>query len=468
MRRTITDFSRSQSIQRRLHELVPGGSHTYSKGEDQFPFASPQIIVRADGAHCWDADGNQYIDWAMGNRVTVLGHNHPPVTRAVLAAIENGVQFTRPSLLEAELAEYLVELFPCAEMVKFGKNGSDVTSAAVRLARAYTGRKYVARCASHPFFSVDDWFIGTTVTNNGVPSEISDLTLQFPYNDIAALESLVAEHDGQIAAIILEPVKNDQPVDGYLQELRDIASREGIVLIFDEMISGIRFDLRGAHHRYGVYPDLATFGKAIGSGFSFSLLAGRRDIMELGGLRHDRQRVFLLSQTHGAEATGLAACRATLDECQRLDVVNHIWDLGGELVTRFRAVAEAHGLRDHVRIIGFDCNPQIVCTHADGRYWPELQTSFHESLIADGVLIPWITITHAHGDEELELTLEAVASACEKVSAAIETETVESSYEGDPVKPVFRTFNRCMQPVCGRLDPTAGRSVCCIEDSAGG
>lgn len=468
MQRTITNFAQSRDLQRRLHELVPAGSHTYSKGEDQFPELSPQILVRADGAYTWDADGNRFIDWAMGNRITVLGHNHPAVTRAVIDAIETGVHLSRPSILELELAEYLVDLFPCAEMVKFGKNGSDVTSAATRLARAYTGRKYIARCAQHPFFSVDDWFIGTTVVNSGVPEEISNLTLQFPYNDIEALERLVAGHPGEIAAVILEPVKNDEPIDGFLEKLRRLADREGIVLVFDEMISGLRFDLRGAHHRYGVYPDLATFGKAIGSGYSFSVLAGRREIMELGGLRHDRQRVFLLSQTHGAEATGLAACRATLDECQRLDVVNHIWELGGELVKRFREVAEAHAVEDHVRIIGFDCNPQIVCTRSDGSYWPELNTSFHESLISNGVLIPWITITHAHGAEELEATLDAAAAACEKVGHAIQSDSVDSSFEGEPVKPVFRTFNRCMQPVCGRLDPAAGRSSCCSEEALDG
>jgi glutamate-1-semialdehyde 2,1-aminomutase len=174
-------------------------------------------MVRAQGAYCWDADGNRYLDWAMGNRVIVLGHCYPAVNDAVKRQIDLGVNFTRPGILEYELAEYLVDLLPAAEMVKFGKNGSDVTSAAIKLSRAYTGRKYVACCAQHPFFSINDWFIGTTPMNSGVPDEIADLTLKFPYNDIPALETLFAQYPGQIAAIILEPVKNDEPKGDYLR-----------------------------------------------------------------------------------------------------------------------------------------------------------------------------------------------------------------------------------------------------------
>ncbi|MGH8671121.1 MAG: aminotransferase class III-fold pyridoxal phosphate-dependent enzyme, partial [Burkholderiales bacterium] len=165
----ITDFTRSQEIQCKLHDLVPGGSHTYSKGEDQFPFLSPQIMARADGAYCWDMDGNRFIDWAMGNRVIILGHNYPAVNEAVIKQMALGLNYTRPGILEYELAEYLLDLWHWADMVKFGKNGSDVTTAAVKLARAYTGRKYFACCGDHPFFAIHDWFIGATPMNAGIP-----------------------------------------------------------------------------------------------------------------------------------------------------------------------------------------------------------------------------------------------------------------------------------------------------------
>ncbi len=461
----IRDFARGREAGRRLADLVPGGSHTYSKGEDQFPFRSPRVLVRAKGAHCWDADGNRFIDWAMGNRVICLGHAYEAVDEAVRKQIDNGLNFSRPSLLELELAEYLTALLPAAEMVKFGKNGSDVTTAAVKLARAATGRSYVACCVDHPFFSIHDWFIGSTPMNAGVPEETARLTLGFRYNDLEGLRGLFDRYPGQIAAVILEPVKNDEPTDDFLQKLRALTAREGAVLIFDEMISGVRFDLRGAHHLWGVYPDLACFGKAISNGYSFSVLAGRRDLLELGGLRHEQRRVFLLSQTHGAESVGLAACRATLDECQRVDIGRHIWGLGRRLVEGVRGLARQEGVADHVRIIGFDCNPQILCTRADGTFWPELHTAFHEEVISHGVLIPWISITYSHGEAELQATLEALGHGMRKAQRAIAENAVAGSFEGDPVRPVFRPFNRCLQSRCGRLHADAPRLACCGEGS---
>jgi glutamate-1-semialdehyde 2,1-aminomutase len=373
------------------------------------------------------------------------------------------VHYTRPGLLELELAEYLVDLWPAAEMVKFGKNGSDVTTAATKVARAYTGRKYVAYCADHPFFSIHDWFIGCTPANGGVPDEATALTLSFRYNDLPSVERLFDQYPGQLAALILEPVKNDPPHPDFLPDLRRLCDRHGTVLIFDEMVTGVRFDLRGAHHRWGVYPDLATYGKAIANGYSISVLAGKRDLLELGGLRHERRRVFLLSQTHGPETVGLAACRATLHACERLDVTAHIWRLGGELVTRVRALAQAEGVAEHVRVIGFDCMPQIVCTDAVGAYWPDLHTSFHEEVIAHGVLIPWTSITYAHGEPELAQTLDALQAAMRKVRRVLDEGDVAGSFAGEAVRPVFRSYNRCRQGRCGRLHPDAPQLDCCRE-----
>lgn len=458
----ITNFTRGREIQEKLHELVPGGSHTYSKGEDQFPFLSPQVMARADGAYCWDVDGNQYVDWGMGNRVIILGHNYSAVNDAVIKQISRGLNFTRPGVLEYELAEYLLDIWSWADMVKFGKNGSDVTTAAVKLARAYTGRNCVAYCSDHPFFSIHDWFIGTTPVNSGIPPAESAYTLRFRYNDIESVEALFAQNPGQIAALILEPVKNDEPRDGFLQKLRSITEREGALLIFDEMIAGMRFDIRGAHHLYGVYPDMATYGKAIGNGFCVSVLAGKREVMELGGLKHDRRRVFLLSQTHASETTGLAACRATFDECQRVDATKHVWDTGRKLVTGFRELARSEGVEQFVRIIGFDCNPQILCTRDDGRYWPELGTLFHEEVIACGVLIPWTTITYSHREAELEKTFAALAEGMRRVRRTLESGSVDGAFTGPAVKPVFRPFNRCRQSLCGRLNPEAPKLDCCL------
>ncbi len=457
----IRNFEKSHELQRCLKSLVPAGSHTYSKGEDQFPFRSPQVMARAAGAYCWDADGNRYIDWAMGNRVICLGHAHPVVNGAVKAAIDQGVNFTRPGVLELEAAEVMVELIPWAEMVKFGKNGSDVTSAAIRLARAATGRPYVAKCRQHPFFSVHDWFIGATVMRAGTAPGVGELTLDFEYNDLASVDRLLAEHPGQIAALILEPVKNDPPAPGFLEGLRERCTASGVVLVFDEMIAAMKFDLRGAHHLHHVVPDLATYGKAISNGYSFSVLAGKRELMELGGLEHDKARVFLLSQTHSSETVGLAAGIATIREAQRANLIPHVWSTGKALVDGIRHIAADEGVSDNIRMIGFDCNPQLLCTHTDGTYWPELHTSFHEELISYGILLPWTTVTLAHEEGELAATLEAVHHGARKVRRVLESGNVDSSFEGPAVKPVFRKYNRCSLSVCGREVPGAPKRACC-------
>lgn len=439
----IENFSNSHRLIKRLHDLVPGGGHTYSKGFDQFPKRSPQLITSAKGAYCEDVDGNRFLDWAMGNRVFILGHGNDVVNGAVKKAIDDGVNFTRPGMLELELAEYLLDLHSWAEMVKFGKNGSDVTTAAIKLARAATGREIVAVCEDHPFFSTHDWFIGSTAMDAGTLPIEKKTTVKFKYNDLASLQRLYDQYKGEIAAVILEPVKNDEPVRGYLEGIRDLTKKHNSVLIFDEMIAGMRFHHLGAHHLYGVQPDLATFGKAVSNGFSFSFLVGDRSIMELGGLMHEKPRVFLLSQTHASETVGLAACRATMEECIRLDVASHVWAMGKTLKERFQELVVDNGVSDNIRIIGFDCNPQILATHQNGTYWPELHTAFHEEMIACGVLMPWISITWAHGEHEMELTMAALQQAMKKVRRLLESgQDVSTAYEGHVILPVFRKFNK--------------------------
>lgn len=454
-------YKKGEEISAKMHELIPGGSHTYSKGDDQFPEHSPKIMERAKGAYCWDVDGNKFIDWAMGNRVFILGHSNDVVNNAVKKSIDNSTNFTRPGILEYEVAKFATEFFPVADMVKFGKNGSDVTTAAVKLARAYTGREFIGVCKQHPFFSIHDWFIGSTAMNSGVVESEIKYTVGFNYNDLDSVERMFADNPGKIAGIILEPVKNEMPAvydgnnvepiysngrlphstDNFLSRLKEICKREGAVLIFDEMISGIRFDLRGAHHLWGVYPDLATYGKSISNGFCFSMLAGKKEIMELGGIKHEKERVFLLSQTHGSETTGLAAALATLRECEALKVNNHIWEIGRLLREGFEALVAEVGVGKYIKMIGFDCNPQILCTREDGTYWPELHTSFHEEVIENGILIPWITITYAHTQNEVMITLDALRKGMLKIQKAVESGDVDGSFAGLAVKPVFRPFN---------------------------
>jgi glutamate-1-semialdehyde 2,1-aminomutase len=458
------DYTRSFKINEQMHKLIPGGSHTYSKGEDQFPYNSPRIMSHAKGAYTWDVDGNKFVDWAMGNRVFILGHAFDEVDNAVIETIKNGTNYTRPGILEYETADYLINhhFEGKFDMVKFGKNGSDVTTAAIKLARAYTGRKYVLVCGTHPFFSIHDWFIGSTDMNSGTLDTERAYTIKFFYNDRESVEKAFEQYNGQIAAIILEPVKNDSPYldatdddyqletinkknnsssNNFLTYLREKATKEGSVLIFDEMIAGMRFDTKGAHSLYDVYPDLSTFGKSISNGYSCSFLVGKKEIMELGGLKHSKERVFLLSQTHGSETVGFAATLATFKACQNYDVSKHVWNIGKKLKNDFNHLVTQEQLTDYFKIIGFNANPQIVCTREDGTFWPELHTFFHDIVINEGVFIPWITITFSHKEEELKITMNAISKALTKLKPIIKNGEVEKLLVGQPLKPVFRKYN---------------------------
>jgi glutamate-1-semialdehyde 2,1-aminomutase len=276
-------FDQSKTLQQKSHMLIPGGAHTYAKGDDQYPELAPGFIARGKGCHVWDVDGNEFIEYGMGLRSVTLGHAYEPVVRAAAQAMQLGINFTRPTPLETEAAEKFLGLIDQMDMVKFSKNGSDANDAAIRLARAYTGRDYVAVCADHPFFSVSDWFIGTTVMNAGIPQAIQDLILRFHYNDLPELQRLFDEHPNQIACVIMEVETATPPQPGYLQAVREMCTKYGALLIFDEIITGFRWHNKGAQYLHQVVPDLCTFGKAMGNGYSIAALAGKREFMERAG-----------------------------------------------------------------------------------------------------------------------------------------------------------------------------------------
>lgn len=436
----IVNFKRSKELAKRAHELIPGAGHTYSKGDDQFPELSPALIERGKGCRVWDVDGNEYIDWGMGLRSVILGHAYPRVIEAVAAELPKGSNFTRPSPLELSFAELLTSIIPSAEMVKFGKNGSDVAAGAIRLARAYTGRDRIAMSSQDPFYSFHDWFIGTTAVNSGIPSFEGELASKFKYGDLQDLERVLSSHPKQFAAVILEAVRIDPPPAGYLEKVKEIAHRHGAVLIFDEIITGFRWDLRGAQHILGVTPDLSTFGKAIANGFSVAVLAGKREIMELGGIFHKKPRVFLLSGTHGAETHGLAAAMATIQEIQSQDVIKHVWKVGAQLQEGLREAIAAEGLQKHIRVPGYPCSPLMEFVDASGAVDMSLRTLFLQETTALGVLIPYIAPSFSHQASDVEETLQACAAAF-KVCAKALSDGYSKYLVGQPAKPVFRKFN---------------------------
>ena len=312
-------YACSEALLERALKTIPLGSQTFSKSKTQYPLGvSPYFITRGDGARVWDADGNEYLDFINGLCAITLGYNDPDVTEAVRRQLDDGVIFSLPHPVEMEVAERIVDMVPCAEMVRFGKNGSDATAGAVRLARAHTGRDRVAVCGYHGW---QDWYIGATARNRGVPQAVRDLTHTFPYNDPDALEQLLLAHPGEFAAVILEPMNVAEPLPGYLETVAELTRLHGALLIFDETITGFRYANGGAQEYFGVTPDLATFGKGLANGYPVSAVAGRRDLMQL------MEEIFF-SFTFGGETLSLAASAATLDKLRRENVTDHLARLG--------------------------------------------------------------------------------------------------------------------------------------------
>ncbi|WP_372348008.1 glutamate-1-semialdehyde 2,1-aminomutase [Streptomyces sp. KL116D] len=429
---------RSHEANERLHELIPGGAHTYAKGDDQYPEHLAPVISHGRGAHVWDIDGNRYVEYGSGLRSVSLGHAHPRVTEAVRRELDRGSNFARPSVLELDAAERFLATVPTADMVKFAKNGSDVTTAAVRLARAVTGRRRVAICGDHPFFSVDDWFIGTTPMSAGIPSQTTELTVSFPYGDLVATEELLTRYEDEIACLILEPAAHTEPPPGYLEGLRALADRHGCVLVFDEMITGLRWSEAGAQGLYGVVPDLSTFGKALGNGFAVSALAGRRDLMERGGLRHFGDRVFLLSTTHGAETHSLAAAMAVQTTYVEEGITARLHALGERLAAGVRDAAAAMGVAEHVVVRGRSSNLVFGTLDQHGQPSQEYRTLFLRHLLAGGVLAPSFVVSSALTDADIDHTVDVVAQACAVYRKALDAGDPTPWVGGRPVKPVFR------------------------------
>jgi len=426
----------------RAHYLIPGGCHTYAKGDDQYPILAPGFIASGAGCRVWDTDGREYIEYGMGNRTVSLGHAYPPVLQAVQRELPRGGNFTRPSPVEVACAEQFLSLIDSAEMVKFCKDGSDATSGAVRLARAHTGRDMIACCADHPFFSTDDWFIGTTPMHAGIPEAIRRLTVTFRYGDLASTKALFDQYPGRIAALILEPARTEDPREGYLQALQRLCHAHGALLILDEMITGFRWHEGGAQKLYGIVPDLSTFGKALANGFSVSALAGRREFMRLGGLHHqDRPRVFLLSTTHGAETHALAAAIATMQVYQREAVIEHLYRQGERLRQQAEEAISRHGLTEFVRIQGKPCCLSYATLDRDHRPSQAFRALFLQETIRRGVLMPSLVVSYSHTDDDVDLTAAAIDGALDVYRRALD-DGIERHLIGRPSQTVYRRFNQ--------------------------
>jgi len=420
----------SQEWFERGQRVIPGCSQTFSKGWTQFTFGASPIFLRSGkGCRVIDVDGNEYVDYPMALGPIVLGHNYPRVSEAVRRQMDEGTTFSLPHPLEVQVAETLVEIVPCAEMVRFAKNGSDATSGAVRLARAFTGREIIACCGYHGW---QDWYIGTTTRNKGVPKAVQDLTIPFEYNNIASLERIFAEHSGQVAAVIMEPVGVIEPEQGFLERIRELTRREGALLIFDEIITGFRLALGGAQEYFGVIPDLACFGKAMGNGYPISAVVGRREIMQLF------DEVFF-SFTFGGETVSLAAALATISEMRKKNVISHLWEQGQKLKDGYNVLAREFGVDRYTECIGLP--PRTVVTFKDetGSESLVLKSLFQQECLKRGVLFSGgHNVCYSHSNADIDHTLQAYRAATEIMAEAIRSGDPLQRLEGKPVQAVFR------------------------------
>jgi glutamate-1-semialdehyde 2,1-aminomutase/spore coat polysaccharide biosynthesis protein SpsF len=423
-------LARSQELRSRAEKVIPGCAQTFSKGSNQHVRGvAPMYLQRGKGARVWDVDGNEYVDYIQGLLPNILGYAHDEVNAAAAAQLAEGHSFSLPHPLEVELAERLTRLIPCAEMVRFGKNGSDATSGAIRVARAFTGRDRVACCGYHGW---QDWYIGSTTRNAGVPEAVRALTHPFAYNDPDGLDRALGSHPGEFAAVIMEPVNFVEPEPGYLQRVREIAHRHGALLIFDEICSGFHFGLGGAQKRYGITPDLACFGKAMGNGFPIACIAGRADVMRMF------EEIFV-SFTFAGEVVSMAAALKVLDILEDTDALAVMETNGRHLQDGFNALAKQAGLFPRFECTAHPTWSLLKFRDAEGKDSLLERSLFVQEAAKRGVLL---LVTHnmsaAHDAAIIGQTLEAYAAVLKTMANWLSDPSPARFLEGEMIQPVFR------------------------------
>ena len=423
-------YQRSEELLERALKTIPLGSQTFSKSKTQYPFGvSPYFIQRGLGSHVWDVDGNEYIDMISSLASVTLGYNDPDVTASVKVQLEEGVIFSLPHPIEMQVAEKICEIVPCAERVRFGKNGSDATAGAIRLARAYTNRDHVAVCGYHGW---QDWYIGSTLRNRGVPKATRDLTHTFAYNDIESLDKLFREWPEQIAAVILEPMNVVEPKDGFLEKVKELAHKHGALLVFDETITGFRYANGGAQEYFGVTPDLATFGKGLANGYPVSAVAGRADMMKL------MEEIFF-SFTFGGETLSLAAALATMQKLQREPVVATIQRQGKKIIEGLTAIISNNNAGNILSVSGHPTwSFLLIKDTAPYTQW-QIKTLFMQEMLARGILtFGSHNINYSHSDDDVKKLLAVYGEVIPMLVTGVNDQTLEKMLCCQPLEPLFK------------------------------
>ncbi len=427
----MRNFEKSQAYLARAEKVIPLGSQTFSKSKTQYPFGvSPYFINKAKGSQVWDIDGNEYIDFVSSLASVTLGYQDPDVTHAVKTQLDDsGVIFSLPHPIETEVAELICEMVPCAELVRFGKNGSDATAGAIRVARAYTNRDRIAVCGYHGW---QDWYIGSTARNRGVPQATRDLTHTFTYNKLDSLREILTQYPGQFAAVIMEPMNVTDPLPGFLECVKELTHQHGALLIFDETITGFRYANGGAQEEFGVIPDLASFGKGLANGYPVSAVAGRAQIM------HEMEEIFF-SFTFGGEALSLAAAKATLTKLKSQPVVKRLKQLGNQLITGARTVIERHGLSGLFSISGHPTWTFLNFTETSRFSIPEIKTLWLQELFERGFLsIGTHNLSYAHTEADVDKLISAYDEILPFIRDSLRDGSLHQHLRCSPLVPLFK------------------------------
>lgn len=427
----MSKYEKSNELLKRAIEVTPLGAQTYSKSYRYYCQGdSPTFVDRGEGCYLYDVDGNKFIDFVCALGPITIGYNNKQINDAVINQLEKGISFSLQAEVEVELAEKIIEIIPCAEMVRFVKNGGDATTAAIRLARAYTGRDLVALSGYH---GMHDWSIGSTENNKGIPEDISNLTKTFEYNNIESLEELFKQHPGEIAAVILEPIQANGPKDDFLQKVKKLTHDNGAILIFDEVVSGFRYALGGASELYDVVPDMAAFGKGMGNGLPISAVAGKKEIM-----KQIEEGIFV-STTFGGEALSMAGSIAALEILETPGVYEHIWDLGTLLKEGLEKLIDQHELNDVILVSGLPPHCGVEFEDVGSLDYLDINSIYSQAMIHNGIISVGINnINLSHTEEEINAYLKAAEEGMINIKKAIEQDSTDGILIGKKVDPVFK------------------------------
>ena len=419
-------FTKSNLYYKKALEVIPTASQTFSKSAIQYSKgASPLFLEKGKGAFVWDVDGNKYIDYVGALLPIILGYNDRDVNLAIKKQLKKGISFSLPTIMELDLAQLIIDSIPCAEMVRFAKNGSDATSAAVRLARAYTGKDIIGVSGYHGWH---DWFIGTTTRSLGVPKKIAQFTKSFEFNNIMSFKKLLSENDNNIAGVVIEPESGIPANRSFLKELREITYKKNIVLIFDEIVTGFRVHFSGAQAKYNIKPDLACFGKSLANGMPLSAITGKKNIMKL------MDDIFF-SGTFNGEALSIAAGIATLNKLKNLNVTNKIIEHGKFLKNEIKILIKKNRLNKFIEITGENWRPYFIIKNNDTL----LTTLFRQTCVKHGILIcSGFNLSYSHLSDEVKKKFKKSFEKifCE-MNKIINSERPEEYLKGDLIKPVF-------------------------------